>query len=130
MHSKTHFKFQFKSSRISTTSVHVIFFLNTKLHHDTKKIGSTQFGSTNLEIYILQNSIKNWINELAFEYTVTVRGVHLSASPHVSDKKNRGRGFDGAESRRSSPTATPPVKPRLPTCSARGEELIGASGTT
>ena len=27
-------------------------------------------------------------------------------------------------------TATPPAKPRLPTCSARGEELIGASGTT
>jgi len=49
-----------------------------------------------LEIYILQNSIKNWINELAFEYTVTVRGVHLSAGPHVSDKKNRGRGCDGA----------------------------------
>ena len=91
MHLKTHFKFQFKSSRISTTSVHVIFFLNTKLHHDANKIVSTQFGSTNLEIYILQNSIKNWINELAFEYTVTVSWVHLSAGPHVSDKKNRGR---------------------------------------
>ena len=31
-----------------------------------------------------------------FEYTVTVRGVHLSAGPHVSDKKNRGCGCDGA----------------------------------
>ena len=49
-----------------------------------------------MEIYILQSSIKNWINELAFEYTVTVRGVHLSAGPHISDKKNRGRGCDGA----------------------------------
>ena len=58
MHSQTHFKFQFNSSKFSTTSAHVIFFLNTRLHYDPNKIRSTQFGSTNLEIYILQNNIK------------------------------------------------------------------------
>ena len=59
MHLKTHFKFLFNSSKTSTTSVHVILFLNTRLHHDPNKIGTTEFGSTKLEIQILQNNIQN-----------------------------------------------------------------------
>ena len=71
MRLKTHFKFLFNSSKISTSSVHVIFFLNTRLHHDPNKIGITPFGSTNLEIYILQNNIKTGIFELSYCSTVT-----------------------------------------------------------
>ena len=84
MHLKTHFKFLFNSSKISTSSVHVIFFLNTTLQYDPTKIGITPFGSTNLEIQNSQNSIQNWKFELAFEQTVTdawdlpVSWTHLS----------------------------------------------------
>ena len=56
MHLKTHFKFQFNSSKTSTTSVHVIFFLNTTLQYDPNKIGATQFGFIKLEIQFLQNN--------------------------------------------------------------------------
>ena len=66
MHSKTHFKFQFNSSKFSTTSVHVIFFLNTRLHYDPNKIGTTQFGFIKLEIQFLQNINQFWNNWASF----------------------------------------------------------------
>ena len=45
MHLKTHFKFLFNSSKISTTCAHVLFFLNTTLHCD-----STKFASLHLDL--------------------------------------------------------------------------------
>ena len=90
---KNTFKFLFNSSKNSTTSVHVIFFLNTTLHYDPNKIGTTQFGFIKLKIQFLQNSIKSRINELAFEYTVTVRqGPHVSWA-RASATRNRGDGL-------------------------------------
>ena len=41
IHLKTHFKLQFNSSRNFTRSANVIFFLNTTLHRDPIKIGTT-----------------------------------------------------------------------------------------
>ena len=96
MHSKAYFKFQFKSSRISTTSVHVIFFPNTTLHQDPNKIRTTTFGSTKLQIWILQNSLQTGINELTYEYTATDVWDPGVSRPHPSARRNRGGGFDGA----------------------------------
>ena len=45
MHSQTHFKFQFNSSKFSTTSAHVIFLLNTRLHYESNKIWIISFES-------------------------------------------------------------------------------------
>ena len=71
MHLKTHFKFLFNSSKISTSSAHILFFLNTRLHCDSTKIGITPFGSTKMEIQNSQNSIQIWTNALAFRSWVT-----------------------------------------------------------
>ena len=49
MNLKTHFKFQFKSSKIST-SVNIIFFLNTTLPKEHYKIYFTNLGATKLKI--------------------------------------------------------------------------------
>ena len=126
MHSQTHFKFQFNSSKISTTSVHVIFFLNTRLHYDPNKIGTTQFGSTKLEIQILQNNIQIWKFELAFEYTVTVtRGPHVSWAC-MAVKQKQGRWLGTVRDRRSSPTVASPTTTAAPTWPPRPLALIGA----
>ena len=128
MHSKTHLKFQFNSSINSTTSAHIIFFLNTRPHCDPNKIGSTQFGSTNLEIRNLQNNIQNWKFELSY-----VTGSHwrvgpgCQPNPTVSETE-QGRRRLMARRWSCSPTAMTPATPRLPTCSMWREELIGASG--
>ena len=61
MHSKTHFKLPFKSSKISIVSVNAIFFLNTKLPKEHYQIYFTIFEATKLEIQILQNSTKSGI---------------------------------------------------------------------
>ena len=66
MHLKTHFKFQFNSSKNYTTSVHVIFFLNTRLHYDPNKIRTTKFGFIKLEIQFLQNINPFWNNWASF----------------------------------------------------------------
>ena len=103
MHSKTHLKFQFNSSINSTTSAHIIFFLNTTLHYESNKIGTIQFGSTKLEIQILQNNIQIWKFELAFEYTVTVtRDPHVSWA-RMAVRQKQGRDCRGAPASFSSP---------------------------
>ena len=97
MHLKTHFKFQFKSSKNSTTSAHVIFLLNTTLHCDSTKISITPFGSTKLYIQILQNSIKMSTNELAsLDLSHWRLGPTGQGTPHVSSTKTEHGGCDGA----------------------------------
>ena len=124
MHSKTHLKFQFNSSINSTTSAHIIFFLNTRPHCDPNKIGSTQFGSTNLEIWNLQNNIQNWKFELSY-----VTGSHWRVGPGcqpdplVSETK-QGRRMRRRGTRWSSPMVTPPAKWTAPTCSPRSPTSI------
>ena len=49
MHSKIHFKSPFKSSKISTVSVKIIFFLNTSLPEEHYQIYFTIFEATKLE---------------------------------------------------------------------------------
>ena len=97
MHSKTHLKFQFNSSINSTTSAHIIFFLNTTLHYESNKIGITVFGSTHLKIQKSQISIQNCIFELALRMHSHCRvGLGYQPTPPVSDRENRGGGFNGA----------------------------------
>jgi len=50
MYSKTHFKFQFKSSKNSTVSVKIIFFLNTILPKEHYQIYFKIFEAIQLEI--------------------------------------------------------------------------------
>ena len=69
MHSKTHFKTLFKSPKISTVSVKIIFFLNTTLPKEHYQIYFTIFEATKLEIQILQNSTKSGINGLSYTLT-------------------------------------------------------------
>jgi len=105
MRLKTPFKFLFNSSKISTSSVHVIFLLNTRLHCDSTKIRITPFGSTKMEIQNSQNSIQICTNELSFLSWVTdardphVSGPRMSAALKQSMAGTR-RGTDGARRRR------------------------------
>ena len=119
MHSKTHLKFQFNSSINSTTSAHIIFFLNTTLHYESNKIRTTQFGSTHLKIQKSQISIQTGIFELAYDSNSHCRvGPGCQLTPPVSDSEigeaQRRRG-----TRRNSPTAAPPAKVTAPACSPR-----------
>ena len=50
MYSKTYFKSPFKSAKISTVSVKIIFFLNTSLPKEHYQIYFTIFEATKLEI--------------------------------------------------------------------------------
>ena len=50
MHSKTHFKSPFKSSKISTELANLIFFLNTTLPEEHYQIYFKIFEATKLEI--------------------------------------------------------------------------------
>ena len=88
MHLKTHFKFQFNSSRNSTTHAHIIFFLNTILHQDPNKIGTTQFGSTKLHLSFFKVGIQICKNELAFYSTDTDRRDPPASWAHMSMKRN------------------------------------------
>ena len=91
MHLKTHFKFLFNSSKISTSYAHVIFFLNTRLHCESTKIWIRPFGSTHLELQNSQTSIKICINELSYLLTVTgKRGPHVSGSA-CQQQRSRAR---------------------------------------
>ena len=94
MHSKTLFKFLFNSPKTSTTSVHFIFFLNTTLHYGPNKIRTTPLGSTKLQIWILQNSLKTGINELASYNIVTDRRGPLVSWAHAPVTQNRGADAD------------------------------------
>ena len=104
MHQKKHFKFQFNSSRNSTTSSLIIFFLNTTLHQHPHKIGTTQFGSTKLHLSFFKVGIQISKNELAFYSTDTDRRDPPISWAHVSMKRNRAtartrRGNGGARRR-------------------------------
>ena len=81
MHSKTHFKSPFKSSKISTISVKIIFFLNTSLPKEHYQIYFTIFEATKLGIQILQNSTKSGINELSYTLTAADRWDPLTGDP-------------------------------------------------
>ena len=81
MHSKTHFKFPFKSSKISTVSIKTIFFLNTRLPKEHYQIYLTIFEATKLEIQLLQNSTKSGINELSYTLTTADRWDPLDRGP-------------------------------------------------
>ena len=61
MHSKTPFKFLFKSAKISTVSVKTIFFLNTTLPKEHYQIYFTNFGcpELNLPIFKVAHKTKN-----------------------------------------------------------------------
>ena len=111
MHSKTHFKFPFKSSKISIVSVKNIFLLNTTLPTEHYQIYFTIFEATKLEIQILQNSTKSRINELSYTLTAADRWDPQVRRPHTSviQKQSsgaarwlRGQGSMAA----SSPTVT------------------------
>ena len=81
MHSKTHFKFPFKSSKISTVSIKTIFFLNTRLPKEHYQIYFTIFEATKLEIQLLQNSTKSGIIELSYTLTAADRWDPLDRGP-------------------------------------------------
>ena len=92
MHSKIHFKFPFKSSKISTVSIKTIFFLNTRLPKEHYQIYFTIFEATKLEIQLLQNSIETWnICTILLLNGHWQAGPTCQRGPRVSDKKNRGR---------------------------------------
>ena len=106
MHLKTHFKFLFNSSKISTSCAHVIFFLNTRLHCEPTKIWITPFGSTHLELQNSQNNIKICINEVAFESNSHwQQGPACQLGPLVSDSET-GEAHATARQRWSSPMAS------------------------
>ena len=73
MHSKTPFKFPFKSSKISTVSIKTIFFLDTTLPKEHYQIYFKILEATKLEIQMLQNSTKSRINELSYTLTAADR---------------------------------------------------------
>ena len=92
MHLKTHFKFLFNSSKISTSYAHVIFLLNTRLPCESNKIWVTPFGSTNKEIQNSQNSIEIYKFELSYHYTVTDAWDPRVSRARWSATQNRGDG--------------------------------------
>ena len=81
---KTHFKFPFKSAKISIVSVKTIFFLNTTLPKEHHQIYFTIFEATKLEIQQLQNSTKSRINELSYTLTAADRWDPQVRRPHMS----------------------------------------------
>ena len=116
MHLKTHFKFLFYSSKISTSWAHVIIFLNTRLHCDSTKISLTPFGSTTLEIQKSQNSItKLHLKSIQKFYELLTGGSRgVNGSTGQSQPKH-GRSLTG----HCSTTARSPARGVAPTCSAR-----------
>ena len=95
MHSKTHFKFQFKSSRISPTSAHIIFFLNTTLHQDPKKLEPPNLGLPNSRYGFYKTASKLEINELAFKSVSLTAGTPGQSGPRVSERKTEEAARDG-----------------------------------
>ena len=130
MHSKTHLKFQFNSSINSTTSAHIIFFLNTTLHYESNKIGIIVFGSTHLKIQKSQISIQNW-----YFWTSPMNNSHCRVgpgcqlTPPVSDSKI-GETHVMARRRWNSPTVTPPVNWTAPAWSPWWGGSMGATIVT
>ena len=97
MHSKTHFKFPFKSSKISTVSIKTIFFLNTRLPKEHYQIYFTIFEATKLEIQLLQNSIETWnICTILLLNGHWQAGPTRQRGPRVSDKKTGDGSLDDA----------------------------------
>ena len=116
MYLKTHFKFLFNSSKISTTCAHVLFFLNTTLHCDSTKINLTPFGSTTLEIQKSQNSItKLHLKSIQKFYELLTGGSRGVNGPTGQSQPKQGRSLTGHR----STTARSPTKGVAPTCSAR-----------
>ena len=116
MHLKTHFKFLFNSSKISTSCAHVLFFLNTTLHCDSTKICLTPFGSTTLEIQKSQNSITNLhLKSILKLYELLIGGSSGVNGPTGQSQPKQGRSLTGHR----STTARSPAKGVAPTCSAR-----------
>ena len=68
MHSKTHFKFPFKSSKISNVSIKTIFFLNTRLPKE------------HYQIYFTILKLQNW----RYNYYKTVQNLELMNYPILS----------------------------------------------
>ena len=81
MHSKTHFKFPFKSSKISNVSIKTIFFLNTILPKEHYQIYFTIFEATKLKIENSQKNSKTGSNELSHTLLSLTGGTRWSGDP-------------------------------------------------
>ena len=122
MHLKTHFKFLFNSSKISTSCAHVLFFLNTTLHYDSTKICLTPFGSTTVEMQNSQNSITNLhLKSILKLYELLTRGSRGVNGPTGQSQPKQGRSLTGHRSM----TARIPAKGVAPMCSAHCPALMG-----
>ena len=91
VHSKTHFKFPFKSSKISTKLANIIFFINTTLHPDPNKIWTNRFGSTQLHLSIFKDT-----HETGNKWASFLSWCHWQAGPtgqwpHTSAKQEQSR---------------------------------------
>ena len=95
MHSKTHFKLPFKSSKISTVSVKTIFFLNTTLPKQHNHIYFNILGATKLKIQNSQNKSKTGIFELAYNTAVADRWDPLVRGPNASVTRSRAAALLG-----------------------------------
>ena len=143
MHLKTHFKVLFHSSKISKTCAHLIFLLNTRHDQEHNKIGSTQFGSTKLELHIFESCTQfcekqnkqNQKQEINFatgpaRTDPAAREFALARpktrrSPACSRRaRQRLTGWtrasareagDGGRRRRDSPSVASPARPTVPT---------------
>ena len=115
MHLKTHFKFLFNSSKISTSCAHVLFFLNTTLYYNSTKICLTPFGSTTMEMQNSQNSITNLhLKSILKLYELLTGGSRGVNGPTGQSQPKQGRSLT---SHRLTTTRSP-AKGVAPTCSA------------
>ena len=122
MHLKTHFKFLFNSSKISTSCAHVQFFLNTTFYCDSTKICLTPFGSTIVEMQNSQNSITNLhLKSILKLYELLTGGAHGVNGPTGQSQPKQGRSLIGHH----STTARSPAKGVAPTCSAHCPAPMG-----
>ena len=91
MHLKTHFSFLFNSSKISISCAHVIFFLNTRLHCESKK-----FESHHLDLHIWSYKIHNTAFKTGnlnypFEQIVTDAWGPRVSRTRLSVRRKQGR---------------------------------------
>ena len=109
MHSKTHFKSPFKSPKISTVSVKIIFFLNTTLPKEHYQIYFTIFEATKLEIQILQNSTKSGIKWTIPQHRCSWPMGPADRGPHASLTQKQSGGAVRCWCGQNSPTARLPA---------------------
>ena len=81
MHSKTHYKLPFKSSKISTVSVKIIFFLNTTLPREHYQIYFTIFKLPNWRSKNYKTVQTLELNELSYTLTAADRWDLLDRGP-------------------------------------------------